>query len=370
MIKRLPAEKWHMSKKAKMINFAGYYMPVSYTSIIEEHLAVRKKAGFFDISHMGQIWIKGIDSATWLNEVTCNDISNLNPGKAQYSMLLNEKGGVVDDIIVYMISIDEFLLVVNAANIEKDFYWLKSKARGSVKIIERSDEFGLVAVAGKKARDVLSRMFPSDAIPTSSFHFKKANFHNYEVIISATGYTGEETSFEIFVPAERTAEVLEAIDAAGSEFGCLPCGLGARDSLRIEASLPLYGQELTEERTPIESGLAWVVKLKKPNDFIGKKAILDQMEKGFKNTIGHYVVEGPGPIPRTNYPVFDGNGQEIGKVTSGTYSPLLNKSIFMAFVQKEYAEPGTKVFVGVRDKMLSAKAVRKPFLQIIKEGGR
>lgn len=369
MTNRLPTEKWHMHRKARMTVFAGFYMPISYTGIIEEHLAVRQRAGFFDISHMGELFIKGIDAASWLNTVTCNDIFNLNPGKAQYSMLLNEKGGVIDDIIVYMNSIDEFMIVVNAANVEKDFYWLKSLSKGSVKVTDRSDEFGLVAVAGRFARDVLLKIFPSETLPSSSFHFRKGLFKKEEVTISATGYTGEEVTFEIFVPAEKTEELLELIYEVGSDLGCIPCGLGARDSLRIEACLPLYGNELKEDRTPLESDLSWVVKVKKPSDFIGKPAIIRQLESGFESSIGYFVLNHPGPIPRTSHPVLNSEGETIGEVTSGTFSPMLDRPIFMAFVKKEYRKPGTEVFVLVRDRRVSAVAVEKPFLRMIGKGG-
>lgn len=369
MTKRLPAERWHITKKAKMITFAGYYMPLSYSGIIDEHLAVRKSAGFFDISHMGEIVVKGIDAASWLNKVTCNDVFNLNPGKAQYSMLLNEKGGVIDDIIVYMISVDEFLLVVNAANTEKDYLWLKSHAKGSVKIYDRSDEFGLIAVSGKKSRDVLLKIFPSETLPNSSFHFRKGQFKKENIIVSTTGYTGEEVSFEIFLPSSMTAELLELIFEAGSNFGIKPCGLGARDSLRIEASLPLYGNELNEERTPIESDLSWVVKVKKSGDFIGKSAILKQIEEGFRKRIGYFVATSQGPIPRTSYPIVDRDGKSIGEVTSGTYSPLLEKPIFMGFVEKEFATPGSEVYVDARGKRIRSEAVEKPFLKLLAKGG-
>lgn len=369
MTKRLPAEKWHISKKAKMTSFAGYYMPLAYSGIIEEHIAVRERAGFFDISHMGQILVKGIDAAGWLNTMTCNDIFNLNPNKAQYSMFLNEKGGVIDDIIVYMISVDEFLIVVNAANLEKDYHWLKSHEKGIVKVIDKSEEFGLIAIAGKKSRDILSRIIPTSIIPNSSFYFKKGVYQDYEIIVSATGYTGEEITFEIFLPADKTVEFLDTLYSVGSEFFCLPCGIGARDSLRIEASLPLYGNELKEDRTPLESDLRWVVKLKKPSDFIGKKAIERQLSEGYENTIGYFILNSQGPIPRTSHKVFNLSGEIVGEVTSGTYSPLLEKPIFMAFVNKNYAVPGSQVYVKVRDKNLSALAVEKPFLKLLKKGG-
>jgi len=369
MAKRLPAEKWHVSKKAKMVNFAGFFMPLSYTVIIEEHLAVRERAGFFDISHMGEIHVKGVDAAGWLNSITCNDIFRLNPGKAQYSMFLNENGGVVDDIIIYMLAIDEFLIVVNAANTEKNLNWLRSHLNMSVKVRDLSEDYGLVAIAGKEALNVMSRIFPTNALPNSSFYFKKANFKQQEILISATGYTGEETTFEIFVPSELVADFLDALLAAGAEFGAQPCGLGARDSLRIEASLPLYGQELREDRTPFESDLGWVVKIKKASDFIGKQALLKQLEKGYQKTIGYYVLEQSGPIPRTGYRVFSSEGDLIGEVTSGTYSPLLKKPIFMAFVDSDKTAPGTDVFVEVRGKTYVARAVEKPFLKLVRQGG-
>lgn len=352
-----------------MVNFAGFFMPLSYTGIIEEHLAVRERAGFFDISHMGEILIKGVDAAGWLNSLTCNDVFKLNPGKAQYSMFLNEKGGVVDDIIIYMLAVDDFLVVVNAANTEKDFNWLRSHLNGSVKIRNLSEDYGLVAVAGKEALNIMSRIFPADALPNSSFHFKKTSFKQQEIIISATGYTGEETTFEVFVPADLVADLLEAFYTAGAEFGARPCGLGARDSLRIEASLPLYGQELREDRTPYESDLGWVVKIKKPVDFIGKKALLEQLERGFNKTIGYYIFEQQGPIPRTGYKIFSPEGDCVGEVTSGTYSPLLKRPIFMAFSDREKAVPGTSVLVEVRGKKYAARAVEKPFLKMVKRGG-
>lgn len=362
MAQRIPSEKWHTEKKAKMGIFAGFFMPISYSGIIDEHLAVRTKAGFFDVSHMGEILVKGIDAANWLNNLTPNDITNLNPGKAQYNMLLNENGGVIDDIIIYMLSIDEFLIVVNAANINKDFNWLQSHKSGNVKIYDLSEKYGLVAVAGPLSRKLLSHIIPPESLPNNSFHFKKAAYKDFEVIVSATGYTGEKTTFEIFLPAEATSDFLEALYQIGKKDSIKPCGLGARDSLRIEACLPLYGNELTEDRTPFESDLGWVVKMKKSADFIGKKALSEVLQSGYEKKIGYFIAEEGSPIPRKDYKVYSDSGEEIGEVTSGTYSPILKKPVFMAFVKKDYTEEGKEVYLDVRGKTIEARAVKKPFI--------
>jgi aminomethyltransferase len=342
-------------------------MPISYSGIIDEHIAVRTKAGFFDVSHMGEILVKGVDAANWLNNLTPNDITNLNPGKAQYSMFLNERGGVIDDIIIYMLSVDEFLIVVNAANITKDFNWLQSHRSGSVKIHDVSEKYGLVAVAGPLARKLLSHIIPPENLPNNSFHFKRALYRDYEVLVSATGYTGEKTTFEIFLPAEATSDFLEALYEIGERDGIKPCGLGARDSLRIEACLPLYGNELTEDRTPFESDLGWVVKMKKPSDFIGKKALMQKLQSGYEKQIGYFIAEEGSPIPRTGYTVYSDSGAEIGEVTSGTFSPMLKKPVFMAFVIKDYTEEGKEVLLDARGKKIKATAVRKPFTEHIEK---
>lgn len=367
MTRRIPAEKWHINYRAKMGSFAGFYMPISYSGTISEHLAVRKKAGFFDISHMGEFIVRGIDSASWLNKVTCNDVFNLNPGKAQYSMLLNEEGGVIDDIIVYMFGVDEFLLVVNAGNIDKDYSWLRKHLEGSIKIADVSDEYGLVAISGPHSRAVLSRIFPSEHLPSSSFHFRKSTFNKYEIIISATGYTGEKETYEILLPSQATESFLDAVYNAGKNIEVIPCGLGARDTLRVEACLPLYGNELKDDRTPFESDLGWVVKLKKQSDFIGKKALLTESARNPEKKIGYFILNTNGPIPRTGYRVFDEKENEIGEVTSGAYSPLLKKPVFMAFLKTEYAKPGSKIYVNIRNEKFEAVSVEKPFTKYFSE---
>lgn len=361
-LKSIPAEKWHINKGARMVNFAGFNMPVKYTSIIEEHLAVRHAVGFFDVSHMGQIRVRGLDAARWLNYMTSNDISNLNPGKAQYSLLLNESGGVVDDIIVYMNSIDDFLLVVNAANIEKDFSWLKHHAEGAVDVIDESNNFGLVAVSGPLSRQVITRIFNPEEVPSNPFRFRDIRLGNHNVTVSTTGYTGEE-SYEIFLPADQSEYFLDLLMEAGSEAGIRPCGLGARDSLRIEACLPLYGNELNETTTPFESSLDWVVKMKK-SDFIGRSALENHR---LERKLGFFVALSAGPIPRTGCEVIDVTGEKVGSVSSGTYSPILERPVFMAFVKPPLYEPGRRVKVKVRDRVIDALAVNRPFHKLSKE---
>lgn len=361
-MKSIPAEKWHINMGARMVNFAGYFMPLKYTGIIEEHLAVRRAAGFFDVSHMGQIRVRGLDAARWLNHMTSNDVSNLNPGKAQYSLLLNEGGGVIDDIIVYMNSIDEFLLVVNAVNIEKDYSWLKHHAEGAVEIINESEKYGLVAVSGPLSRQLITRIFDPEEVPSNPFRFRSIKLWNHDVIVSTTGYTGEE-SYEVFLPAEQTEAFLNLVLEAGNNQEVKPCGLGARDSLRIEACLPLYGNELTEMTTPFESNLAWVVKMKKSN-FIGKKALENRKPD---RKLGYFVVLDSGPIPRTGSELFDFAGEKVGVVSSGTYSPILERPVFMAFVKNPLAEPGNKVRVRVRNSEIEALAVTRPFHKLNRE---
>lgn len=357
-MKKIPANDWHLEKGAKMKPFAGFSMPLSYGSIIKEHLSVRENVGLFDLSHMGQIRITGLDAARWLNTVTANNVSYLHPGKAQYSLLLNRKGGVLDDIIVYMIAPDDYLLVVNAANIEKDYQWLISLVKGSVKVKNESDSYCLLAVSGPKSHKVLENIFKEEELPSVPFHFDMARSYSKEAIISMTGYTGEET-FEIFISPDNVIELLNRLYKEGKKYNLRLCGLGCRDSLRIEAALPLYGNELTEQRTPYQSDVGKVVKIKK-SSFIGKRALSKKSKMIPDRKIGYFIAEEK-KIPRKGYGVFY-KDKLIGKVTSGTYSPVLKKPIFMAFVENSFTEPGSNVFVEIRDKKISAYAVEKPFL--------
>lgn len=334
MLKRTPLFDSHLQLGAKMVPFAGYEMPVQYPSgLIEEHNAVRTGVGIFDVSHMGEIFVSGDSALSFLQRVACNDVSKLEIGKAQYSALLNEDGGVIDDIIVYKLGDKRYLLCVNASNTEKDFEWLKEQNREKVEIDNQSALWGQIAVQGPKAKDLVS----------SSLKYFECEQVD-DKIIARTGYTGED-GFEIFVRADKTEELWNDLIKSGA----VPCGLGARDTLRLEACYPLHGHELREDISAIESGLGWIVKFSK-GDFIGKEAL----EKNFnRRLVGFFVID-PG-IVRDGARVFDENGELCGFVTSGTKTPTVGKALGLALVSKE---PKT---AEVRGKRLKIEVTKTPF---------
>ncbi|GMX61411.1 glycine cleavage system aminomethyltransferase GcvT [Paenibacillus elgii] len=343
---------------ARCIDFGGWELPVQFTGIGREHEAVRQQAGLFDVSHMGEFLVTGTFAETFLQRVTTNDVSRLADGQAQYTLMCYEDGGVVDDLLVYRLSADQFMLVVNASNIDKDFRWLESHLLGDVSLENKSDTTALLALQGPNAQAIAARVTDADLNALSPFHFiPEAKVCGVTVLASRTGYTGED-GFEFYVAADDAPALWKGLMEAGEPLGLTPAGLGARDTLRFEAKLPLYGQELSDKITPLEAGLGFFVKLAK-DDFIGRDALLRQKEEGVpRKLVGIEMIDRG--IPRSHYPVYAGDRQ-IGEVTTGTQSPTLKRNLGLALVQAEYGEPGTEVEVEIRGNRLKAVVIKAPF---------
>ncbi len=343
---------------AKTIDFGGWALPVQFSSIKEEHEAVRTKAGLFDVSHMGEILVTGADSLAFLQHTMTNDVSTLVDGKAQYTAMCYEDGGTVDDLLIYKKADQEYLLVVNAANIQKDYEWLVSHKQGDVTLVNQSDETAQLALQGPLAEKVLQTLTNKNLASLKPFTFADdVEVANVKALVSRTGYTGED-GFEIYCSSADASHLWTAILEAGSEDGVLPCGLGARDTLRFEATLALYGQELSKDITPIEARIGFAVKTNK-DSFIGKEVLKEQRESGApRKLVGIEMIDKG--IPRHGYEVFAGE-EQIGFVTTGTQSPTLKKNIGLALLSAEYTELGQEVEVQVRKKRLKAKVVSTPF---------
>ncbi len=348
----------HISLGAKMVPFAGYNMPVSYTGLNEEHAIVRTGVGVFDVSHMGEFILKGDRALDLIQYVTSNDAAQLYDGRVQYSCLPNGAGGIVDDLLVYRIDEKTYMLVVNASNIEKDWNWISKHNTFGVEMKNISDRTSLLAVQGPKAMEVLQRLtdVKLDAVPY--YHFVKGKFAGEEnIVISNTGYTGSG-GFEIYFDNEVANKIWDSIFTEGEAFGIKPIGLGARDTLRLEMGFCLYGNDIDDTTSPIEAGLGWVTKFNK--EFIDKKFLQDQKEKGVARKLIAFEMIDRG-IPRHDYEITDATGATIGKVTSGTQAPTLQKGIGMGYVKTEIAKLDSEIFIKVRDKLLKAKIVKLPF---------
>ncbi|MEM0057429.1 MAG: glycine cleavage system aminomethyltransferase GcvT [Candidatus Bathyarchaeia archaeon] len=372
-MRRTQLYEFHV-KSAKMTTFAGFEMPLWYRGITEEHLAVRNNVGIFDVSYMGRIIITGRDAERFLNYVITNDVSTLTPNSALYTVMCNESGGIIDDCVVSRIAQDKFLLVPNATNREKDYNWLVQNAKGyDVKIQEVSDESAMLAVQGPKAEKTLQEICPEDLGRIERFKGASTELANVEVFISRTGYTGED-GFEIYVwnasleKPDNAIKVWNAILEAGKKFGIETCGLGARDTLRLEAGLCLYGSDIDESITPLEARLGFVVKFQK-DTFIGKNALLKQKEEGVKRRrVGLQMIEQG--IPRQGFKVYNDDGVVIGQITSGTFSPILRCGIAMAYIQTQQSQEGSIVNVEIRGRKAKAKIVAFPFYDQEKYGYR
>ncbi|MHA6250988.1 glycine cleavage system aminomethyltransferase GcvT [Oceanobacillus sp. CAU 1775] len=363
-LKRTPVFPEYKAYGGKTIDFGGWDLPVQFSSIKEEHLATRTKAGLFDVSHMGEILVKGNKAAEFLQKMTTNDISKLVPNKAHYTFLCYENGGVVDDLIVYMLGDNEYLLVVNAANTEKDYEWLvkhNTYNDEEIEIVNESDNYGLLAIQGPLAEAILQEVTDTDLSSIKFFQFAdEITIHSIEdkALISRSGYTGED-GFEIYISPKSVGKLWNLLLEKGKDKGLVPAGLGARDTLRFEANLPLYGQELSESITPIEAGLKFAVKVDKDSDFIGKSVIEEQINNGPERKIVGIEMIDKG-IPRTGYDVIY-EDKVIGSITSGTQSPTLEKNVGRAIIQTEHAEIGNELLIQVRKKQLKAKIVPTPF---------
>ncbi|WP_456376504.1 glycine cleavage system aminomethyltransferase GcvT [Lutibacter sp.] len=348
----------HESLGAKMVPFAGYNMPVQYEGINTEHETVRKNVGVFDVSHMGEFYLKGKNALALIQKVTSNDASVLIDGKVQYSCLPNADGGIVDDLLVYRIKEDEYLLVVNASNIEKDWNWISQHNDLGVEMTNSSDEFSLLAVQGPLAAEALQSLTEINLSEMKYYTFNIGNFAGKEnVIVSATGYTGSG-GFELYIKNEDAESVWNAIFKAGAKYGIKPIGLAARDTLRLEMGFCLYGNDINDTTSPIEAGLGWITKFTK--DFVNAEEIKRQKEEGVTKKLVAFEITEKG-IPRHGYEIVNENGEIIGEVTSGTMSPSLKKGIGLGYVTKEYAKRGTQIFIQVRKKAIPAVVVRLPF---------
>lgn len=362
-LKQTPLYNYYREQGIKLADFGGWAMPIQFSSILKEHEAVREKVGIFDCSHMGEIMITGSDAETYLNQLLTNDVSKMKDHSVQYNLLCKENGGVIDDVMLYRYHAEEFMLVCNASNTKKVFEWMKQHLTGNVELKDVSEKTALIAVQGPSAEMILQKMTDTDLKKLSRHHFlvQQTISGISPILISRTGYTGED-GFELYVNEKNTIRLWEAMIEAIREVGGLPCGLGARDTLRLEAGLPLYGQELSEELTPLEAGLDFAVKLKKESNFIGKTTLLNQKESGLtKRIVGFSMVEKG--IPRYEYQVYSEEEQFIGLVTSGTMSPSLHKGIGMALIDEKHSKIGTKIKIKIRNKYIQAEVVKKTFLK-------
>ncbi|GLU55850.1 glycine cleavage system aminomethyltransferase GcvT [Dyadobacter frigoris] len=359
-MKTVPLHQVHVQLGAKIVPFAGFEMPVRYSSDMEEHHTVRNNVGVFDVSHMGEFSVKGPGALDLIQKVTSNDASALFDGKVQYSYLPNADGGVVDDLLVYRYNAEEYMLVVNASNIEKDWNWIQSHNTEGVEMKNLSDELCLLAVQGPNATATLQKLTSVDLSVMDYYTFQVGKMAEIEdVIISATGYTGAG-GFEIYIKNEDAHKMWDAIFEAGKEFNIQPVGLGARDTLRLEKGFCLYGNDIDDKTSPLEAGLGWVTKFTK--DFINSDGLKSQKEAGLKNKLVGFEMIDRG-IPRGHYELCDAEGNKLGDVTSGTQSPTLQKGIGLGYVPTAYSKPETEIFVKVRDRLLKAKVVKLPFVK-------
>ncbi|WP_316801920.1 glycine cleavage system aminomethyltransferase GcvT [Pedobacter nototheniae] len=348
----------HIALSAKMVPFAGYNMPVTYEGINAEHATVRNGVGVFDVSHMGEFILKGENALDLIQRVTSNDASKLYDGKVQYSCLPNKDGGIVDDLLVYRLDEKSYMLVVNASNIEKDWNWIQSFNTSNVEMHNISDQTSLLAIQGPKAADALQSLTEVDLASMEYYSFVKGTFAGVEnVLISATGYTGAG-GFEIYFENEHAEVIWNAIFEAGAAYNIKPIGLGARDTLRLEMGFCLYGNDIDDTTSPIEAGLGWITKFSKT--FTNSEALQAQKEAGIqKKLVGFEMIDRG--IPRHDYEIADAAGNVIGKVTSGTQAPSLQKAIGMGYVAKDFAKEGTEIFINIRNTPIKAKVVKFPF---------
>ncbi|HIK63196.1 MAG TPA: glycine cleavage system aminomethyltransferase GcvT [Flavobacteriales bacterium] len=357
-MKKLVLSDLHKNIGGKMIDFAGYYMPVQYEGVKAEHQTVRTEVGVFDVSHMGEIFVKGAEAEDFLQYITSNDISQLSPGKIQYSCMPNGKGGIVDDLLVYKLAESSYLLVVNASNLDKDWAWLNENNKWDCELTNSSDKYSLLAVQGPKSIALLQELTDVDLSAIKYYNFKIGSIAGIdEVILSRTGYTGE-IGFELYVKNESAKQLWGAIFNTSVELK--PIGLAARDTLRLEKGFCLYGNDISDTTSPIEAGLGWITKFTK--DFVDAKLLKEQKEGGAtRKLVGLELIDKG--IARKDYPIVDADGNEIGVVTSGTMSPTLNIAIAMGYVPKALSKIDTEVFIQVRNKQLKARVVALPFVK-------
>lgn len=359
VLKRTPLADEHIRLGARMVDFAGWSMPVLYQGIIEEHKAVRSNVGLFDVSHMGEIWVSGPKSLETLQWLTTNDVSKLKKGQAQYSLLPNENGGLVDDIIIYCFEPgQEYMVCVNASNADKDFEWMMKNNKGAI-LSNESAAWAQIAVQGPKAIELLTRLFGAEVKETKPFEFMDTKFGDSRALVARTGYTGEDGA-EVFVRAEGAVKLWQTLLEKGQDLGVKPIGLGARDTLRTEMKYSLYGHEIDASSNPIEARLGWVVKFEK-GDFIGKGPMTEMKAKGPSRALIGFKMVDKG-IPREQYPIFSPQKERIGVVTSGTMSPSLGEPIGIGYVAKSFSVENSEIFVEIRGRMAKARVVKTPFV--------
>jgi len=352
----------HKELGAKMVSFAGYEMPIEYAGITSEHMAVRNNVGVFDVSHMGEFWVKGPKALDFVQKVTSNDASVLTVGKAQYSCFPNGKGGIVDDLLVYRYEDEKYLLVVNAANIEKDWEWCTSNNTMGAELENASDSISQLAIQGPNAVKVLQKLTDVNLSEVPYYSFVTGAFAGAEnVIISNTGYTGAG-GFELYMYNDDAVKIWKAIFEAGKEEGIVAVGLGARDTLRLEMGFCLYGNDIDDTTSPIEAGLGWITKFVDHKDFIDKEYLLKQKEEGVSRRLRGFILEARG-IPRHGYEIVNENDELIGEVTSGAMSPILKQGIGLGYVKTGYTKFGSEIYIKIRNKKLKAKIVKLPFIK-------
>ena len=359
-MKKTALSNKHTALGARMVPFAGFLMPVEYTGVMDEHRTVRKGVGVFDVSHMGEFWCKGPKAYSLVQRLTSNDLARLQDGRVQYTCFPNGRGGIVDDLLVYRFGHEEYLLVVNAANIEKDWKWVNEQNSGGAELINASAEISQLAVQGPLAANVLQKLTPVDLDGIKYYTFVAGELAGVkDVIISATGYTGAG-GFELYFPNEYAGKIWDAVFEAGKEEGIKPAGLAARDTLRLEMGFCLYGNDIDDTTSPLEAGLGWITRFVEGNDFIDREFLEKQKKEGVKRKLVGFELLERG-IPRQHYPIMDASGKQVGEVTSGTMSPMLNRGIGMGYVEVSLASPGTRLFIQVRNKSLEAEVVKMPF---------
>ena len=350
---------FHEKMGAKMVPFAGYNMPLKYVGDIEEHVTVRNGVGVFDVSHMGEFWVKGPKALDFVQKVTSNDASVLVDGKVQYSCFPNGKGGIVDDLLVYRIDTETYLLVVNAANIDKDWNWVTSQNDMGAVLYNASDEIAQLAIQGPLALKAMQKLTSTPIVDMEYYTFKKVDFAGVkDVILSTTGYTGAG-GCEIYMANSDAEKIWNAVFEAGAEFGIKPIGLAARDTLRLEMGFCLYGNDIDDTTSPIEAGLGWITKFADHKEFIDKQILLDHKKNGTSRKLVGFEMIDRG-IPRHEYEIADASGNSIGHVTSGTMSPMMKIGIGMGYVKTEFSKPDSEIFIKIRDKLLKAKVVKLP----------
>ena len=349
----------HQQQGAKIVEFAGFLMPIQYHGIMQEHKRVRSTAGLFDVSHMGEFFISGDRALDFVQKMTVNDASRLDINQAQYSAMCYKDGGIVDDLIVYRLDENLYMMVVNAGNIDKDWQWLQENLDPAVDLRDESDTYSLLALQGPKAGEILATLTDIDLDSLSFYWFTRGKVAGVEMVVSRTGYTGEP-GFELLFERPSSETVWNALLQAGEKFDIEPIGLGARDTLRLEMGYCLYGNDITAETHPLEAGLGWITKLKKPY-FIGQEALQRAKSEGLSRKLVGFILEGKA-FPRHGYPILSGD-EEIGFVTSGTFSPMLEQGIGMGYVAIDYAAPGTGIAVRIRDRQIPEQVDKTPFYQ-------